>query len=280
MGDDEALIATWLHGRSPATRRVYRMQIGKLQRTLDPRALPESTLSDLQRHVDRLAGMAPRSQAVAIASIKSFYAFHVGCGSLQLNPAAGLRGVTIPADLAERIIVEADIPKLLYAAPAGRDRAAVALAYGAGLRVSELLLYWRQLTPRDSGQGQVTVTGKGGKTRAVLLPADLWRQLVDLKVNSRPTDPVFPSRRNPSRPMPVEQLRRIIKRAARAAGLSEKISPHWLRHSHASHALDRGAPIQLVRDTLGHASIATTNQYAHARPGASSASYLQPKGEQ
>ena len=64
------------------------------------------------------------------------------------------------------------------------------------------------------------------------------------------------------------------KRAAVAAGLSAKVSNHWLRHSHASHALDHGAPIQLVRDTLGHSSVATTNQYAHARPGASSASYL------
>ncbi|HYQ91573.1 MAG TPA: tyrosine-type recombinase/integrase, partial [Candidatus Competibacteraceae bacterium] len=70
------------------------------------------------------------------------------------------------------------------------------------------------------------------------------------------------------------QVHRIVRAAARRAGLTMPVSPHWLRHAHASHALERGAPIHLVQQTLGHASVATTGVYLHARPGDSSALYL------
>jgi integrase/recombinase XerD len=66
---------------------------------------------------------------------------------------------------------------------------------------------------------------------------------------------------------------RLVQHAATRAGLEVKISPHWLRHAHATHALERGAPIHLVQATLGHASVATTGRYLHARPTDSSARY-------
>ena len=65
-----------------------------------------------------------------------------------------------------------------------------------------------------------------------------------------------------------------MKTAAARAGLSEDVSAHWLRHAHAFHSLDRGAPVHLVQATLGHASVATTGRYLHARPTDSSARYL------
>jgi integrase/recombinase XerD len=67
---------------------------------------------------------------------------------------------------------------------------------------------------------------------------------------------------------------RIVAKAAARAGLELSVSPHWLRHSHATHALERGAPIHLVAATLGHASVATTGKYLHARPTDSSSNYL------
>ncbi|MBV8589619.1 MAG: tyrosine-type recombinase/integrase [Acetobacteraceae bacterium] len=70
------------------------------------------------------------------------------------------------------------------------------------------------------------------------------------------------------------QVHRIVKAAAARAGLPAAVSAHWLRHAHASHALDRGAPIHLVQATLGHSSVATTGRYLHARPNDSSSRYL------
>jgi site-specific recombinase XerD len=72
----------------------------------------------------------------------------------------------------------------------------------------------------------------------------------------------------------ASQVHRIVKAAAARAGLAPAVSAHWLRHAHASHALDRGAPIHLVQATLGHASVATTGRYLHARPQDSSSRYL------
>ncbi len=124
-------------------------------------------------------------------------------------------------------------------------------------------LRWRDLAARDDA-GQVTVFGKGGKTRVVLLSANTWRAILALRNSTGPDAPVFLSREGGA--LDPTQVRRIVKAAARRAGLPEAISPHWFRHAHGSHSLDRGAPIHLVQQTLGHASVATTGRYLHARP--------------
>ena len=116
------------------------------------------------------------------------------------------------------------------------------------------------------------VFGKGGKTRVVLVKRDTWQELQALRRTAGPNDPVFRSRKGAH--LTSSQLWRIIKAAAARAGLPPEVSTHWLRHAHASHALDRGAPISLVQNTLGHASVATTGRYLHARPEDSSARYL------
>ncbi len=114
---------------------------------------------------------------------------------------------------------------------------------------------------------------QGGKTRAVLLSSDTWAEVVALRGQAGPDSPVFVSPRVPGHLHP-SQVKRIVEAAASRAGVEAPVSPHWLRHAHASHALDRGAPIHLVQTTLGHASIATTGKYLHARPEDSSARYL------
>jgi len=114
--------------------------------------------------------------------------------------------------------------------------------------------------------------GKGGKTRTVLLPQSVWQEIKSILWGTGPDDPVFRSRKGG--PLSTSQALRIVKNAAARAGFPEGIAPHWLRHAHASHALDRGAPIHLVQATLGHSSVATTGRYLHARPADSSAHYL------
>ena len=119
---------------------------------------------------------------------------------------------------------------------------------------------------------QVTVFGKGSKTRVVLLPPSVWAELVALRAGAQPDAPVFRSRKGGH--LHRTAIERLVGDAAAQAGLEGKVSPHWLRHSHATHALERGAPIHLVQATLGHASVATTGRYLHARPTDSSARYL------
>ena len=109
------------------------------------------------------------------------------------------------------------------------------------------------MTTHDEG-GQVTVHGKGGKTRHILLPP-ICREILTLRGEAGPAAPVFRSQRGGH--LHLSQVLRIGEAAARRAGLSGAESPRWLRHAHASHALDRGAPIHVVQATLGHSSVAT-----------------------
>jgi site-specific recombinase XerD len=106
----------------------------------------------------------------------------------------------------------------------------------------------------------------------VLRTATTWRELVAARVDAGGDDPVFRSQKGGS--LSPVQVWRIVRAAARRAGIAGDVSPHWLRHAHASHPLDRGAPIHLVQATLGHADLRTTSKYTHARPNDRSARYL------
>lgn len=278
---DEA-IALWVHGKSVHTQRYYRRTAHQFLAWVG-KPLERVTLADVQEYATTLetSGLAKSSQARAIASIKSLFTFiHKQLGILRVNPAAPLAAPKSKDTLAERILSEATVLLIINLETNLRNKALLKVLYVAGLRVSELTqLTWRSLQSRDDG-GQVLVYGKGGKTRAVKLPASLWGELQLLRTNTEAKldAPVFPSRKGKGNLTQV-QVNRIVKRAAgRVPGIDRevaaKISPHWLRHAHATHAMDRGAPIHLVQATLGHSSVATTGRYLHARPTDSSARFL------
>jgi integrase/recombinase XerD len=173
--------------------------------------------------------------------------------------------------LSERILDVDAVLHLLALERNPRNKALLRLLYLGGLRISEACaLCGRDLAARYDA-GQVTLFGKGGKTRAVLLKASIWQELIALRAED-PDAPVFRSRQGGA--LDPSQVHRIVKQAAQRAGLPETVSAHWLRHAHVSHALDRGAPVHLVQATVGHASLTTTSRYAHARPGDSSSRYL------
>ena len=122
---------------------------------------------------------------------------------------------------------------------------------------------------------QLNVLGKGGVERNVLLPASVSRSLLSLRGDAGANDPVFASRKGGGR-LNERAVLGIVKRAAARAGIEAPVSPHWLRHAHASHAIDRGATLPEVQATLGHSNIATTSGYLHARPESSSGLKLDP----
>jgi integrase/recombinase XerD len=268
---DAQLVEVWLHGKSPHTQRAYRADADRFLNFV-ARPLRMVTLVNLQAYADSLDG-APATRIRALAAVKSLLTFGQRTGFLVLNVGAALKLPPRKDTLAERILDEADVHTLLACEPGHRNRILLRLLYRAGLRVSEIAgLCWRDAHARDDG-GQVTVFGKGGKTRTVLLPADVWRDLVSLRAAAGLEDPVFRSRNGHH--LDPSAIFRIVRHAAERAELEagSKVSPHWLRHAHATHALERGAPIHLVQATLGHASVATTGRYLHARPTDSSARY-------
>ena len=268
---DATLLRLWLHGRPGTTARAYAADARRFLAFVG-KPLPGATLGDLQAYADSLDGLATATRQRRLAAVKSLLAFGHRLGYLPFDVGRAVRAPRLKSTLAERILPEDAVHRMLTLEADRRNHAILRLFYAAGLRVSELAaLKWRDLQPREES-GQVTVFGKGEKTRAVLLTPATWAELVALRGEAGPDDPVFRSRQGG--PLTDRQARRIVLAAAKRAGLEAVVSPHWLRHAHASHALDRGAPIHLVQATLGHASVATTGRYLHARPADSSARYL------
>ena len=148
------------------------------------------------------------------------------------------------------------------------------LLYCAGLRVSELCgMTWRDVSKSEDGKGVITVLGKGQKQRSIAIGSDLCGELIGLRGTDDVSSPVFASRKGKGHLDP-SQVCRIVAAAGKSADIDRPVSPHWLRHAHATHSLERGASIQLVQATLGHGSIQTTGRYLHSRPSDSSGLYL------
>jgi len=270
---DDHLIALWLHGRSVHTQRAYRADVERFLHYV-ARPLRAVTLGDLQAFADSLGKLAPASQVRALASVKSLFAFGHRLGYLPFDVGRALKLPKRREGLAARILEETDVQRMLALETHPRNRVLLRLLYASGIRVAELCaLRWRDVRPREGGAGQIAVWGKGAKERTILLPASVYQDLLALRRGTSDDVPVFRSRKGGG-PLDTSQVLRVVRAAATRAGIAAKVSPHWLRHSHATHALERQAPIHLVAATLGHSSVATTGKYLHARPTDSSARYL------
>ncbi len=271
----EQLIELWLYQRSPNTIESYKHHVeGFFAHVGKP--LSEVTLSDLQTWQLSLSGMSPGSQKTALAVIKSLFSFGHKLGVLKFNVGKLARFPKAKDCLSEKILSSEQVRLMFELETNPRNRGILLSLYGCGLRVSELCdLKWKDLTP-SGDSGQMSVFGKGGKTRAVLIPPLVWDALWPLKGDCGGDSPVFRSRQRgvEGYHLSRKQVWRLVRQAARRAGIELKVSPHWLRHSHASHSLDRGAPLSLVKETLGHSSIAITEKYLHAKPDDSSGMYL------
>jgi site-specific recombinase XerD len=270
-GGDEMLIRAWLHGRPANTVTAYR---GDSTRFLAHAGKPlaEIVLADLQAWDTSLVNDRPTSRVRRLSAAKSLLAFAHGLGAITTDPGRALRLTKPTATTAERILAEADVQRMVGAEQNPNRKALLRLLYLCGLRASEAAaLCWRDMTPVGKA-GEAKILGKGAKLRTVGVPAALWRDLVALAPTRQPNAPVVPS--SAGRAFDRQAVHRAVRGAAKRAGLKPGVSPHWLRHSHASHALDRGAPPQVVQKNLGHASLATTTGYLHSRRGDHSANYL------
>jgi integrase/recombinase XerD len=295
---DGRLVELWLGRRAPSTQRKYAEDLEKFRDFTGGKPLAQVTLSDLHDFAGFISVlMAPSSQGRVLATLKSLLSFANKVGYLPYNVGAALELPKVKDTLSERILTEAEVHRLMNAlkgAFAARDRALVSVLYAGALRREEAVrLKWRDLKDRDDlgpGVGQATLFGKGSKTGVALLPASVYSQVSALrKVAERTADgskseryagedePVFRSRKKRNGRaghLEVSQVNRIVAKAAEDAGIDRAVSPHWLRHTHASHAHARKTDLALIRDTLRHASIATTGRYLHARPNDSSALHL------
>ena len=289
---DEQLIAMWLHEKADSTQEEYTRDVAQFREYVSV-PLQRLTLPDLQAYADelKLLDIKPATISRRLKSIKSLLSFAQKTGYTRFNIGTMVKVPKFKKTLAERIMTEEQVFTMLAKESNPRNHALLRLLYASGIRVSELCdLQWKDVQP-SGDTGQITVFGKGGKTRAVLLKPETYRELLTLrKDDTSPDAPVFQSRKGGHKLDP-SQVVRIVEAAALRAKIAtytetiiqnglqvqrkrSRVSPHWMRHAHASHALDNGASIAIVQETLGHESIETTAGYTHVRPGMSSAQYL------
>ena len=253
------------YGRDLSQLSAAAAALGRAVEALDRRAL-EEVVRQLMGE-----GRSPRSVARAVACFRGFYRFLVVAGHRQDNPAVDVRAPkawkTLPkfltTDEVDRLLESPDTSQ-----PRGvRDRALLELFYATGLRVSEMVNLRQQDLNLESGY--LTCFGKGRKQRLVPVgdEASAWLQRY-LKegrpalLKKRASPKLFVNARGGVGITRVG-FWKILKQYGRDAGLPRTLSPHVLRHSFATHLLERGADLRAIQMMLGHADLSTTQIYTH-----------------
>ena len=238
----------------------------------------EVTVLELRGYVAALheSGYSSATIARRLASLRSFFRFGQREGWTRTNPAKPLRnprrGRSLP-----HFLTAGDIGRLLAAPPPGeprglRDRAILETMYSAGLRVSELVAL--RDGDLDFAAGILRVRGKGRRERLApigsyaMAALRRWLRLRKLHVREPggPEAPVFVNRFG--RRLTTRSVARMLEKYLKIAGLDGRTTPHSLRHSFATHLLDRGADIRSVQELLGHKSLVTTQIYTHVSTAA------------
>jgi integrase/recombinase XerC len=267
---------------SPHTARAYASDLRQFGAHCGGKPPAALRPDDVRRFLaERHARDAAASLGRKLAALRAFFRFLVREGVVAADPSAGIPAPRAPRRLPRPLAV--DDCQVLMSPPRGapaapdasaetaraelRDAALAELLYGAGLRVGELVAL--DVRDVDLTRGDVRVMGKGGKERVVPLPAAARAALAAwLAPRRRPgvlAEPLFTALRarrgEAPRRLDPRDVRRRLARRALAAGLADRVHPHRLRHSYATHLLDMGADLRAIQELLGHASLSTTQKY-------------------
>ncbi|HEV2969376.1 MAG TPA: tyrosine recombinase XerC [Pirellulales bacterium] len=239
--------------------------------------------ADLRGYVSGMheAGYAKTTVSRRLASLRSFFRFGQREGWADTNPAKPLRNPRKPRSLPHFLSTD-DLGRLLEAPPASdrqgiRDRAILETLYSAGLRVSELV----GLNDDDVDHAAcvLRVRGKGKRERLAPIGSFAMKAMkrylavrrLAAALARNPARPLFANRFG--RRLTTRSVGRMLEKYLRATGLDRRTTPHTLRHSFATHLLDRGADIRSVQELLGHKSLVTTQIYTHVSTAGLRAAY-------
>ncbi len=241
---------------SPATQQSYIYAVAKFSRHFG-RSPDRLALEDVRAY--QLHLIAPQRSwshvNQTVCALRFFYGVTLGRGDARERIVAAREPQRLPEVLSGEEIV-----RFLEAVPGLRNRVALTTAYGAGLRVGEVVRL--QPTAVDSSRMLIRIEqGKGGKDRYVMLSPQLLEILRTYWRLARPGKWLFPGH-DPSEPVSVATLQEACRQAARQAELSKPVTVHTLRHSFATHLLEAGTDIRIIQVLLGHARLSTTARYA------------------
>ncbi|HEV8457743.1 MAG TPA: tyrosine recombinase XerC [Methylomirabilota bacterium] len=259
-------------GASPHTLRSYAADLREFRRFLDTRSVADVRKVDVRLIRAYLAALHERRLSTAtvarkLASIRSWLRFLARRGTIAFNPGRQVRSPRLgrrlpsflPKDEATGLLDQTPEDS----EPGRRDHALLELLYATGLRVAECCGLDRN--DLDRGQGTVRVLGKGNKERVVPV-GETALDAVEayLRLRGDGGGPLFRNVRGGR--LTVRSVHRIVKTRARLAGISQRVTPHTLRHTFATHMLGEGADLRLIQELLGHSRLSTTQRYTHVSP--------------
>jgi integrase/recombinase XerC len=258
-------------GASPHTLRSYRTDLLDFTRFVHTTLGPTATLRSADTRLVRayLASLharelAPASRARRLAAVRSWFKFLVRRGVLPVNAARHVVSPKLPRKLAGFLPIDETMElvdgRRVAGAEVARDRAILELLYATGVRVSELT--GLDVSDVDRAERTVTVLGKGSKERMVPYGEAAAKALEGyLARRGRDDGALFRNARGGR--LTVRSVHTIVRRAARTAGITRRVTPHTLRHTFATHLLDAGADLRMIQELLGHSRLSTTQRYTH-----------------
>ncbi len=256
--------------------RDLRQYLAYLRATARHLGLADASRANVISYLLRMEkeGMSPATIARRLAALKSFYQFLVRKSIIERDPTANLESPKLDRKL-PKVLTIREVETLLRQPKTGtvsglRDRAMLEVLYATGIRVSELV----SLLVSDANleMGYLRCAGRNGRERLVPLGSVACQAVADYLTRGRPKLVKDPGERclfanHHGRRMTRQGFWKIVKKYAAEAGIRKSITPHTLRHSFATHLLERGADVRDVQEMLGHADVSTTQVYTHVNRG-------------
>jgi site-specific recombinase XerC len=259
---------------SPHTVAAYRRDLDAFARILAAERRPRPQVTDFDRPAvsaflreTATGGLSARTAGRRLAAVRGLARFLTLHGWLAADPGQGLRSPRLPKPL-PRVLPAVELAAALDGIGSGewrgaRDRAVIEVLYSTGIRLAELVALDDEDV--DLKAGIVRVMGKGGRERLAVL-GQAAVAAIDAYRSVRPRGQPALFRGPGGRRLSRRSVQRLVQTRLSGIARGLKVSPHMLRHSFATHLLDRGAPIREVQELLGHASIASTQIYTHVTP--------------
>ena len=246
--EDIAVVGSWLYQKGIKTQRYYRRIVREFFNYYPGLNLKTTQVTHLALFLKTYGINSASTRNTYKNALSSLFSFATKTGFIERNPALALENIKTPDQLYSKVLSREQVQQMLLKEPAARNRLILKILYFTGVRVEEI----SKLTTRSFQQTEngvvMIVEGKGRKVRSIHMPAHLVSEIHQYLPNL-PSVFLFTTERNAFgiyKPLSTSQIFRIVKRAARQAKLSVEPSPHWLRHTSATHAIEGGAPIHVV----------------------------------
>ncbi len=270
---DNEIIATWLNSKhSKLTQSQYDINIRQFINFIGCE-LAELTLEDMQGYVTMLTmkGYKESTVRTKLTSVKSLFSFCYITGYLTANVGALVSFKANNCKLSDKLINHEDIKLMCNNTYYFRDKLIIKVLYSLGLRVSECLrLKWSDFFT-EGNFINVSIEGKGKKQRTLLISTSLYNELLKLKKEG--IEYVFTAYDRPKQ-LTRQAVNIFLTKLQSKLGLERKITPHKMRHSHATTSIKNGCDLSLLQQSLGHASIRTTEKYLNYRKNEGSCQFI------